>query len=489
MEKVWKRWRGEIFRAVLVFADLAALSGSFVGAYWLRYRAPGIGAIGTGPGFAHYWGALLIACFIWVWVLSYFGLYQLRRGWRLSDLALTSVSAVSVAFAAFLAISYMLHLVAYSRLLVAYVWGVNTVCVVAIRVATKIGLMWLSQAGVGVRKLAVLGDNASARILVKTISLHPELGYEVVGMLRPERANGSPADSVFRGVDHAARSLLTLGVDDLVVALPLGRNEEIRELVWRCQEAGIKVRILPDIYETYSSSMPCEPIENIPLFVPRDKSLADWELAVKRLFDLFWGCALLLLTAAIGAAIWVRQRVCGGACVIEREERIGQGGRPFTLYRFTIPRRADGSSSKFGRWLMRYSLSELPQSWNVIRGEMSLVGPRPEGPERVARYSHWNRRRLLLKPGITGLAQVNGLRGFASTDEKMRFDLEYVERQSPMLDFLILLQTIWTVAKRGETDLGEAQEVEGGALANLHREAAEVEAAAVERAAGGSGLC
>ena len=143
-----------------------------------------------------------------------------------------------------------------------------------------------------------------------------------------------------------------------------------------------------------------------------------------------------------------------------KETMVGQFGHPFEIYRFRIPLEVvltdpdqETAPTSFGRFLYRYSFSDLPQLLNVLKGEMSLVGPRPEPPSRVERYNEWHRRRLLIKPGITGLAQVNGLRGFRSSDEKTHFDIQYMESHSVLLDLTILLQTVWVLLKRHKQPL------------------------------------
>ncbi|MBO0911589.1 MAG: sugar transferase, partial [Acidobacteria bacterium] len=132
---------------------------------------------------------------------------------------------------------------------------------------------------------------------------------------------------------------------------------------------------------------------------------------------------------------------------LRRETRIGQYGTPFSMWRLNVPRPAF-AGSLVEMALERFSITELPQLWNVALGHMSLVGPRPEPPSRIARYSDWQQRRLRVKPGMTGLAQVNGLREYSSSEEKTRFDLQYVMNPHLLWDISLLLQTVWTLAMR-----------------------------------------
>ncbi|MGH9432950.1 MAG: sugar transferase, partial [Terriglobia bacterium] len=162
---------------------------------------------------------------------------------------------------------------------------------------------------------------------------------------------------------------------------------------------------------------------------------------------------------------------------IKREVRIGLGGKPFSLYRFdlsvvedAVPGTGESLYFRFARLVLRYSGSELPQLWNVLKGDMSLVGPRPESPERVRHYSVWHQRRLQLKPGITGLAQVKGLRGPDSSDLKTKYDLEYAANYSPIIDLALVLATTNTLIARrryGNGDSSPALASQGGQTARM----------------------
>ena len=437
-----REWRQAVFVGALVAGDVIAIFGCFVTAYWLRYRAPGIGELGAGPGIAVYAQAVLLVSGTWLAIFAYFGLYELRRGWRISDLLFTCAAAVGLGMVFFLALSYLLQWFFVSRLLLIYLFFANIMAVLAVRLSMKRALMWAYQRGFGVRKMVVIGDTEAAAAVAKTATLHPELGYRVVGALRQETADGGRAAQERVGLRDAVAMLEREQVRDIVLTVPVGRNEELREFIIACQTRGIEVRLVPDLYELYSSSMHLDGIEDIPLLGFRRASMRGWERGAKRGLDI----AIASLAVVIASPLWLAIAVAAwrrsGHPVLARSERIGRMGRPFAMLRFAIP--ADAPA-----WVTRYSVSELPQLLNVLRGEMSLVGPRPEEPERLARYSAWHRRRLLVAPGITGLAQVNGLRGFDSTDEKTRFDLQYIERQSLLLDLKILLQTVWTLIQRG----------------------------------------
>ncbi|HVN87096.1 MAG TPA: sugar transferase [Candidatus Binatia bacterium] len=450
-------WRQTLFVGALVIGDVVGIFLCFVTAYWLRYHAPGIGQVAAEPGMLAYAQAVSLVSGIWLAIFGYFGLYELRRGWRISDLLFTCAAAVSLGMVFFLALSYLLQWFFVSRLLLIYLFLTNIVTMLAVRLALKRALMWAYRHGVGVRKMVVIGDTEAAAAVAKTVSLHPELGYRVVGALKQETAEGARSTHDRIGLRGAVAMFEREQVRDVVLTVPVGQNEELREFIIACQTRGIDVRLVPDLYELYSSSMHLDGIEGIPLLGFRRASLRGWERMAKRVLDVGGALAMLLMASPVWLIIAVRLRWRGRRPVIERHQRVGRMGREFAMLRFA-------ASPTDGRWLSRYSLTELPQLLNVLRGNMSLVGPRPEEPARLPRYSAWHRRRLLVAPGITGLAQVNGLRGFDSTDEKTRFDLQYIERQSLLLDLKILMQTIWTLMRRDEPPRAQPQAAGGSAV-------------------------
>jgi putative colanic acid biosynthesis UDP-glucose lipid carrier transferase len=235
-------------------------------------------------------------------------------------------------------------------------------------------------------------------------------------------------------------------VDEVIVALSRPDSPEIMNLTARCREAGITVSVVPYPYELYLTKPQLLDIGGLPVLQLREVNARLANAAWKRGLDISVGSVLVILSlpvlvaAALPLLLKGRRPLC-------RYLRCGQSGRLFRMWRLNSDRDAKGLSSD-ELILQQLSLTELPQLWNVLRGEMTLVGPRPEPPERVKLYSDWQRQRLKVKPGMTGLAQVHGLREQHSSEEKTRFDLQYMLHPSPFLDISLLLQTVWTLAGR-----------------------------------------
>jgi lipopolysaccharide/colanic/teichoic acid biosynthesis glycosyltransferase len=285
------------------------------------------------------------------------------------------------------------------------------------------------------------------------IERHPEMLCKVVGFLQPEN---TPLELSLPCQDSGAVvSVSTLGildlllaqrVDELILALQFSTYPEVLNLAGRCRELGITVGLVPQPYELYLSRPHLLDLDGLPILHFQAPSTSAIFGLCKRSVDILLSVSLMLLTAPIIVflAVWLDWRT-GRA--FRRETRCGLHGRIFSMMRLNIDRPPAGDS-RLEVMLDRLSFTELPQLWNVLRGEMSLVGPRPEAPDRVQCYSDWQRQRLSVKPGITGLAQVHGVRELHSSEEKTRFDLQYMLNPSLSNDISLILQTCWTVAIR-----------------------------------------
>ncbi|HZP18510.1 MAG TPA: sugar transferase, partial [Terriglobales bacterium] len=296
----------------------------------------------------------------------------------------------------------------------------------------------------------ILGQGRLVRELRQKFERHPEMLCRVVGILCPEdgRAEAEslpgaqpPISTALPGIEDL---LCSEGVEELLVALPGCGSRQLLSLAGRCRQRGIRVSLVPELYELYLSRPHLVDLDGLPVLhlgEPGKPGRRAW----KRGFDLVFASILAIFAfpVVLFAALLLRR---GRARGFRWEARCGYQGRTFSMLRLNVDR---GEAKSFWeRLLQELSLTELPQLWNVLRGDMSLVGPRPESPDRVRRYSEWQQQRLTVKPGMTGLAQVHGLREQHSSEEKTRYDLQYVLSVSPWADLSLLLQTLWTLATR-----------------------------------------
>jgi lipopolysaccharide/colanic/teichoic acid biosynthesis glycosyltransferase len=234
-------------------------------------------------------------------------------------------------------------------------------------------------------------------------------------------------------------------VKKLIIAMSQSNGTEIRKLIAECRNASILIYLVPPWYDLYMSKAELVEIDGLPLLSLQEQNPSSASFALKRAMDLVLSTGILLLVSPLllFAALIVYSKK---GKVLRTELRCGKDGVPFRMYRLNVERR---SSRGYERFFVRWSLTELPQLWNVLRGDMSLVGPRPESAERLKYYSDWQRQRLRVRGGVTGLAQVHGLREQHPSEDKARFDLQYIFNWSPFLDLSLILQTLWTVMFRG----------------------------------------
>jgi len=235
-------------------------------------------------------------------------------------------------------------------------------------------------------------------------------------------------------------------VHELIIVEPVPAGPETEKLISKCRESGMRIHLVPQHYELYLSKAELTEIEDVPLLSVDECRLPALGASVKRGVDVMGALLLLLLSAPLvvlsAAALYAMK---GKA--FRKEPRCGKNGVLFGMYRLNVDRDAKHLPG-YARILAELSVTELPQLWNVLKGEMSLVGPRPESRDRVRLYSDWQRQRLTVIPGLTGLAQVRGLREEHSSEEKARFDLQYIGQWSLFLDLSLLLQTAWALIAR-----------------------------------------
>jgi lipopolysaccharide/colanic/teichoic acid biosynthesis glycosyltransferase len=433
----------------ILVSDLLWVAIAFLCADLLRYGIPWNAA---QERFVHeLLPVLFVAWLLWALLSNNMNLDGFRGGWHFPAMVSALFLAVSLLMTILLAGSYLRQRYV-SRLALGYFGILLLIGFIAIRYGARLFLRARHRAG-KVGRVVIVGNGQVAREIASKIERHPEMLCKVVGTLYPQDASANLGLS-----QSASRSVTTLftlkvvdllldqHVDELILALQKHSWPELLNLIGRCREQGINVSLVPEPYELYLSQPDLLDLSGLPLLRLRESSTSSMFFQWKRIVDLVVtsGLALAAAPVLLIAAI-VLQYKKGQA--LRWEPRTGQNAVPFDMLRLNVDRHA-ANLPPFERLLQQLSITELPQLWNVLRGEMSLVGPRPESSDRVRHYSEWERQRLSVRPGITGLAQVHGLREQHSSEEKTRFDLQYLLKPSPLIDLSLLLQTCWTLIIR-----------------------------------------
>jgi len=436
-------------RHSILFMDLLWIAAAFSLAYALRYEYVQIGSE-SWASFREFVPAAGSALLIWTFLYLNKNLEGFRGGWHLPTVISQTVVGVFYLMVFLLALAFLQQHY-YSRLLLLYLACLLPIGLVIIRCFVRWAISSASWKSAR-RRAVILGSGHLAHELAYKISRHPELLLEVIGLLYP---SGSDSSNGFATPHQELISLQSLnvhsllqekGVEELIVVSPQPVGAEAERVISKCREAGMRVRLVPQWYELYVSEAQMIEVDGVPLVSLEERNISAIALALKRVVDLLGGFFLLILSSPIFLISLVNLNRRHGRA-LSRELRCGRVGSTFQMLRLNVDRE-NPDLNRFEKLLVRLSLTELPQLWNVLRGEMSLVGPRPESPERVRHYSDWQRQRLSVTPGLTGLAQVHGLREQHSSEEKARFDLEYIFHWSLFLDFSLIVQTAWTLVVR-----------------------------------------
>jgi lipopolysaccharide/colanic/teichoic acid biosynthesis glycosyltransferase len=393
---------------------------------------------------------LLEAAIIWSFLSTRLSLDGFRGGWRFPAVLSQLLLAMSIVILTLLASGYMFR--AYvSRLVVGY-FGIMTITgFVLIRVAAHLFFNARRRSGF-IRRTVIVGSGPVARELADKIQRHPEALLQVsgflcaeessLGLLRAEHTAGIPR----LHTSGVVELLLERNIDEMIFAVPLNAYPQVSDLMERCKGNGIAVSVVPQPYELYLSSPELIDLAGIPVLRLRQSHRSRPEPIWKRSLDLLLAPVFLIISLPVLCCAALPLLFAKGKAFC-RDERCGKGGKTFSMYRLNSPRQAP-NLPVYERVMQQLSLTELPQLLNVLRGEMSLVGPRPELAENLRHYTEWHRWRMNVKPGITGLAQVHGLRDDHSLENKTRYDLQYILHRTLFQDLSILVQTIWTLSLR-----------------------------------------
>ena len=438
----------------------------FAAALAAELGARGAGIVSTAPVWLVVYGAVVLL------LLRLRGLYSWRVRLQALDDVRAVVAATGLAAMALLTLRLLLpggvdDLAGQSIRL----WVFSAVYLAAGRVALDWAQVKARRQRETAKPTLVLGAGRVGRLTANRLLAHPEFGLEPIGFLdkEPLEEPGLPVPVLGASWD-LERIVEQLGIEHVVVTFSTAPSEVLLRQVKRCEELGVGVSLVPRLYESVTERLSVEHIGGLPLLSTRRPDPKGWHFALKYIVDRIVAALILLLAApallllALGALISV------GRPIFFRQPRVGLDGRRFEMLKFrsmrasvepvvlpdlphdTAPGGVEGDDrrTRFGTFLRRTSLDELPQLLNVLKGDMSLIGPRPERPDFVELFEqnvHRYGDRHRVKSGITGWAQVNGLRGKTSLSDRVEWDNYYIENWSLWLDFKILLMTIWAVRR------------------------------------------
>ena len=416
------------------------------------------------------WSLYIFFPIIWVAILLLLSIYDGRKNLRIVD-EFTSLTMgallASVSLAGTLYMSYR----EISRLLFVIFFLIAYFLMLTWRILARISFRSRTKNGQNMQlgRVLIVGAGPVGRDLQVKINQVPYWGFQVVGFLDDDHRKREKNKDILGTTENASKIVKQYDINDVVIALPQRAYNRVDNLVADLHNIPVKVWIIPDYFHLALTRAVIEEFAGIPMLDLRAPALNDYQRMLKRLFDLIITFLLLPISLLVMSLIALAIRIEGPGPILFRQKRVGENGRLFEMLKFRtmVPEAEnlrhlverfdekgnlihktdnDPRITTIGRFLRKTSIDELPQLFNILKGEMSLVGPRPELPYLVDRYEPWQRKRFSVPQGITGWWQVNG-----RSDRPMHLhtedDLYYVKNYSLLLDIEILVKTVAVVIR------------------------------------------
>jgi exopolysaccharide biosynthesis polyprenyl glycosylphosphotransferase len=448
-----------------VAADAAAIVAAFLFSYWLRFHSPltGLVPVTKGfPGFQAYALSSLVVFLVWAFVFKSLGMYGANRNVGSADELMLVLKGVSFGMLIVTAAAFFYRGFSYSRMVFVLIWAAAILFlsferILLLKIETR-----LHRRGKHLLKGLMAGASPWSVTLLDSLARHPGFGIDIVGY-----AGANPLLyknlTCLGSLGQIREFVEKYKIDMVFIALPDAGDTLLEDCMEACAGLNIEFYMIPNSLELMSSRIRIQEIGGVPVLKIKEAAIQGWNAVFKRAFDLVFSVLAWVLILPILGGIAILIKLGSRGTIFYKQRRIGLDGREFDCLKFrTMYMDAEAKTgpvwtqandprvTAIGRLLRRFSLDELPQLVNVVRGEMSLVGPRPERPHFVEQFKksipkYLERHRV--RSGMTGWAQVNGLRGNVSIDERTKYDVYYVENWSLLFDIKIILKTIWSVIK------------------------------------------
>lgn len=452
--------RLQLFQSLILFNDLFILTVCWIAAFYLRFSVPIIPVTKGVPLLKDYLFLLVFVLAIWIGTLHLTGVYH--RFFNQTQEVKAIFKANFIALMILVFITFFFQRTDFSRLVFLYFVLLSFFSLSLSRIFFKKYYISLQKKHLISERVLIVGARELAQGVAETIRKHPELGLVIGGFLSrlPQKVGtqikGIDVLGVYEEIDQVIQ---THGIHLVIFAMPLTAHQKLEELLNRIRDEMVDIKIVPDLYRFISLRGGVEEFEGLPFINLRESPMVGWNRILKRFFDILLACLGLILLSPLFLLIALAVKITSPGPVLYRQVRMGLDGRIFEMLKFrsmmvgaekeTGPvwaQKKDPRRTFLGRILRKLSLDELPQLINVLRGEMSLVGPRPERPELIYSFKEKIPKYMLrhkMKAGMTGWAQIHGWRGNTSLEKRIEFDLHYIENWSLLMDVKILIKTFW----------------------------------------------
>ncbi len=453
----------KFFNRLLVIIDAVILAGTYLFAWFLRYRSGLFGTSVEAVPFLYYLLALAVAIPVMIVLYSAFNLYTAHRiKGRRSEIA-GVIAANLIGALIFIVILYLLRQIDWSRTMIVAFFAMNMILDIIARLIVWEVLKGLWKSGINQREVLLVGYSRAAEEYIDRVKLNPQWGYYIRGILDDHVEEGTSYKGirVLGQIDNLMVILPEHHLSEIAITLGLSEYDRLEEIVNLCEKSGVHTKFIPDYNNIIPTRPHTEDVLGLPVINIRYVPLSNvFPAMVKRLMDIIGSILAIIVSSPVMLVIAIIIKAGSNGPLIFKQERVGLHNRPFLMYKFrsmvvqdekseekawTV--RDDPRVTKIGRFIRKTSIDELPQLFNILKGDMSLVGPRPERPYFVEKFQEEIPRYMVkhqVRPGLTGWAQVHGYRGDTSIRKRIDYDLYYIENWSIGLDFKILFLTFFS---------------------------------------------
>ncbi len=446
-----------LFASISLVLDAVLVALAFIFANWIRFRSGWIPVNLGVTDYPHYRTFLLTIVVVYGVIFKYMGLYRSRRGISGVDELGKILLGVGVGSLLLAAGTFLIHFFALSRSVILIMSSLIVVTVWLERAVLRRSQIFLRRRGVGVTRVLVAGTGETARVFLQRLRRNPGLGYRVVGVVAEKKKSGEVEGyRVVGTLSQFEKVMEKEKPDEVIFALPASAHEQLLPLLVTLQDTSVKYKIISDLFGLITNPMESDVLLDMPVFEMKEAPLNAWPNQVlKRVFDFTFSLAGLMVLSPVFVLLALGVKLSSPGPVFFSQKRVGRDGKVFWMLKFRTMRpgsetvafteKNDPRVTPLGAFLRKSSADELPQLINVLLGDMSLVGPRPEVPGLVEKFQKEIPRyfeRHQVKAGLTGWAQVNGFRGNSSLTERVKCDIYYIENWSLFLDIKIILRTI-----------------------------------------------
>lgn len=451
-----------ILNRIHVVADAGVIVISYVLAWYLRFES---GLFRQDPWFLPWRVYMTALVFIVPGYLILYYIFKLYTPKRVQGRRLEAwhvIQANVIGMLVFILALYLRHQTNFSRMMIFVFFCVNVTLEIFMRNIIRIILRKIRSKGMNQKHVLLIGYSRAAEQYIDRVKTNPEWGYNIRGILADnvERGHEYKGVKVLGRIDNLMIVLPENKLDEIVITLGLAEYHKLERIVNMCEKSGVHTKFIPDYNNVIPTKPYTEDIQGLPVInirrVPLNDPINRW---MKRGVDIFGATVAIIIFSPIMLAVACAIRKTSPGPLVFEQERVGLQNKPFKMYKFRSMVVQDTAKEKgewttkndsrvmpVGKFIRKTSIDELPQLFNVLKGDMSLVGPRPERPQFVEKFKEEIPRYMIkhqVRPGMTGWAQINGYRGDTSIKKRIEHDLYYIENWTMGLDFKILFLTFF----------------------------------------------